>query len=69
MFSMIYLEWFIEDLKRSVIFNNNVPVKILGKVNMNITIISMENCSKDSVLKVDISPIISDSSIEKRYIY
>ena len=36
---------------------------------MNITIISMENCSKDSVLKVDISPIISDSSIEKRYIY
>ncbi|HBI6923385.1 TPA: alanine racemase [Clostridium perfringens] len=64
-FRMVYRRF----KERSVIFNKNVPVKILGKVNMNITIISMENCSKDSVLKVDISPIISDSSIEKRYIY
>lgn len=64
-FRMVYRRF----KERSVIFNNNTPVKILGKVNMNITIISMENCSKDSVLKVDISPIISDSSIEKRYIY
>lgn len=55
--------------ERSVIFCNNTPVKILGKANMNITIISMENLTKDSKLKIDISPIISESSIEKRYIY
>lgn len=64
-FRMVYRRF----KERSVIFNKNIPVKILGKANMNITIISMENCSKDSVLKIDISPIISDSSIEKRYIY
>lgn len=64
-FRMIYRRF----KERNIIFNKNVPVKILGKVNMNVSIISMENCSKDSILNVDISPIISDSSIEKRYTY
>lgn len=65
MFRMVYRRF----RERSLIFNKNVPVKILGKVNMNVTIISMENCTKDSLLKIELSPIIADSSIEKRYIY
>lgn len=56
-------------IERPVIFNNGVPVKILGKPNMNVTLIDMTNITMDTKLRIDISPIISDSSIEKVYIY
>lgn len=54
--------------KRYIIFNNGRPVEILGKPNMNITLIDMTGIDKDAKLKVDLSPIISESTIDKKYI-
>lgn len=50
------------------IFHEGIPVNILGKPNMNITIIDMEGLDKEAILKVDITPILADSSIPKKYI-
>lgn len=50
------------------IFCEGKAVDIVSKPNMNVTIINMEGLSKDSALKVDITPILADSSIPKRYI-
>lgn len=53
---------------RPVIFSNNKGVKILGKPNMNITLIDLEDYSIDSIFHVDITPILADSMVEKIYI-
>ncbi len=51
------------------IFFEGRGVEIVGKVNMNVTIINMEGISKESVLKIDITPILADSNIPKKYKY
>ncbi|MPQ43963.1 alanine racemase [Clostridium tarantellae] len=53
--------------KRHVIFCEGKAVNIIGKPNMNITIVDMKNVSKNSKLRIDISPIISEGSIDKIY--
>jgi alanine racemase len=47
---------------------NGKTVKILGSVNMNYTLIDMENLSEDSVFDIEISPMAADSSIPKKYV-
>lgn len=54
--------------ERPIIFNGNKPVEVLGKPNMNVTIIDFENYSKEDKFKLEMSPIISNSLVEKRYI-
>ncbi len=54
--------------KRYIIFNNGRAVEILGKPNMNVTLIDMTGIDKNAKLKVDLSPIISESTIDKKYI-
>lgn len=53
---------------RPIIFNGNRGIKILGRANMNSTLIDMEGSSLDDILTIDISPILGDSSIKKVYI-
>ena len=52
---------------RPVIFNGNKGVRILGRANMNSTLIDMKDIDLDNLLTVDISPILADSSVEKIY--
>lgn len=52
---------------KSLIFNEEIGINILGKPNMNSTIIDLTHCSSDSLLKVTISPVLADSSIKKVY--
>ncbi|SHJ99444.1 alanine racemase [Clostridium cavendishii DSM 21758] len=52
---------------RPVIFKGNTGVKILGRPNMNVTLIDFDNFSMEDVFTVDISPILADSAIEKVY--
>lgn len=54
--------------KRYVIFNGGRPVNILGRPNMNVTLIDMTGIDRYAKLKVDLSPVISESSIDKIYI-
>lgn len=54
--------------ERPIIFNENRAVEVLGKPNMNVTIIDFENYNKDDKFKLEMSPIISNSLVEKRYI-
>ena len=54
--------------KRYVIFNGGRPVEILGKPNMNVTLINMTGLDKYAKLKIDLSPVISESSVKKVYI-
>ena len=35
---------------------------------MNITIVDMEGLTEDSLLRIEISPILADSRITKKYI-
>lgn len=53
---------------RPVIFSGNNGVRVLGTANMNTTLISMEGINIESILRIDISPILVDSSVEKNYI-
>jgi alanine racemase len=53
---------------RPVIFAGNKGVRVLGTANMNTTLISMEGIGLESILRIDISPILADSSVEKNYI-
>lgn len=55
-------------VKRPVIFSEGKGVEIIGKPNMNITIINAEGIDKDKELKVDITPILADSAVQKKYI-
>lgn len=52
---------------RPVIFAGNRGVRVLGRSNMNITIVDMAGISKDELLRVEISPILADSRIKKIY--
>ncbi|MGL4991812.1 MAG: alanine racemase [Sarcina sp.] len=54
--------------ERPIIFSDNKPVEVLGKPNMNVTIIDFENHTKDEKFKLEMSPIISNGLIEKEYI-
>lgn len=42
-------------------------VRILGKPNMNFTIIDMEGFKEDDVFNIDLPSVIADSSIPKKY--
>lgn len=42
-------------------------IKILGKPNMNFTLIDMTGIDKDSIFLIDLPSVIADSSIPKRY--
>ena len=53
---------------RPVIFNRHKGVKILGRSNMNSTLIDMDDMDLDNLLTVDISPILADSSVDKIYV-
>ncbi|MGL4739994.1 MAG: alanine racemase [Sarcina sp.] len=60
---------FIRSFKeRPIVYNENHPVHVLGKPNMNVTIIDFENFDKNDKFKLEMSPIISNSIVEKRYI-
>ena len=43
-------------------------IRIVSKPNMNITIVDMEGLTEDSLLRIEISPILADSRITKKYI-
>ncbi|MCX7709395.1 MAG: alanine racemase [Clostridia bacterium] len=53
--------------RKSITYHGK-PVKILGSVNMNYTLVDMEDLPEDSVFDVDISPLAADSSVQKKYI-
>jgi alanine racemase len=53
--------------KKSIDYNDK-PVKILGSVNMNYTLIDMEHLSENPVLDIEISSMAVDSSIPKKYL-
>ncbi|MGL5067289.1 MAG: alanine racemase [Sarcina sp.] len=60
---------FIRSFKeRPIVYQEKHPVHVLGKPNMNVTIIDFENYNKDSKFKLEMSPIISNSLVEKKYI-
>ena len=60
---------FIRSFKeRPIIFNEARPVGVVGKPNMNVTIIDFENYDKEDKFKLEMSPIISNSLVEKKYI-
>lgn len=54
---------------RPIIYTAGKPVQVLGKPNMNVTIINLENYDKNTKFKLEMSPIISNSLVEKRYIF
>ncbi|MGL5575527.1 MAG: alanine racemase [Sarcina sp.] len=61
---------FIRSFKeRPIVYNERNPVHVLGKPNMNVTIIDFENYDKNSKFKLEMSPIISNSLVEKKYIF
>lgn len=47
--------------------HNGKPVKIVGSVNMNYTLIEMNHLPENPVLDVEISSMAADSSIPKKY--
>lgn len=50
------------------IYNGNMGIKILGKSNMNLTLIDCEYLNSGDYVKIAISPILGDSSINKKYV-
>ena len=54
--------------KTNEVFSNDRDIKIIGKSNMNLTLIDGENLCEGDYLKINMSPILGDSSIEKKYI-
>jgi alanine racemase len=53
--------------KNSITCGGN-PVKILGSVNMNYTLIDMEGLPENPVLDVEISSLAADSSVPRKYL-
>lgn len=53
---------------RPIIFNGNKGIEIIGRVNMNTTIVNLEGVESNSTLRVEITPILADSSIPKVYL-
>lgn len=50
------------------IYKNHMGIKILGKSNMNLTLIDGSDLCVGDYVKINISPILGDSSIHKEYI-
>ncbi|WP_066873812.1 alanine racemase [Clostridium mediterraneense] len=60
---------FVRSFKeRPIVFKDGNPVSVLGKPNMNVTIIDFTSFDKDDKFKLEMSPIISNSYVEKVYI-
>ncbi len=55
--------------KQYCIFCNNKPIEIIGKPNMNMTMVNMKGVEDEIIFKIDITPILADSSIIKEYTY
>ncbi len=51
------------------IYNGDKGVKILGKSNMNLTLVDGGELRVGDYVRVNISPILGDSSIYKKYIF
>ena len=51
----------------SGIFYNGRVIKMVGKPNMNFTIVEMDDIPEDAEFNIDLSPIYADSSIPKKY--
>ena len=56
-------------VKECELYKNNDKVHIIGKSNMNLTLIDGKNLRVGDYVKVNISPILGDSSIHKEYIF
>lgn len=54
-------------IKGYEIYKGDIGVKILGKSNMNLTLIDGKNLCVGDYVKVNMSPILGDSSIHKEY--
>lgn len=54
--------------ERPIIFNNGRAVEVIGKPNMNVTIINFNGSNVEDKFKLEMSPIISDGLIECKYI-
>ncbi len=50
------------------IFKGNKGIKILGKPNMNLTLIDGSDLKVGDYVKINISPLLGDSQINKKYI-
>lgn len=55
--------------KPSSILCSKGPVEIIGKPNMNMTMINMNGIEDETIFTIDITPILADSSITKEYTY
>lgn len=51
------------------IYKGHRGIKIIGKSNMNLTLINGEGLRVGDYVRVNISPILGDSSILKKYLY
>lgn len=56
-------------IKAFEIYHKNNGVKIIGKSNMNLTLVDGEGLCVGDYVKVKLSPILGDSSIYKKYIF
>lgn len=52
---------------RPILFAEGRGVRILGRPNMNVTLIDMDGINSDSIITVDITPILADSAVKKIY--
>lgn len=68
LFSLLGRIYYRSQYKKSIRYNGR-PVKIIGSVNMNYTLIDMEGIPEDAILDVDISAMSADSSVQKKYFY
>jgi hypothetical protein len=53
--------------RRGRIISGGRIIKIIRDVNMNYTIVDMNNLKDDSEFTVDLSPVALDSSVERIY--
>lgn len=56
-------------VKSSEISKDGNNIDIIGKINMNLTLIDASNLCVGDYVNINISPILGDSSIHKKYIY
>lgn len=54
---------------RPIIFSKNGGIRIVSKPNMNITLVDATNLDINEKLRIEISPILAESSIPKIYEY
>lgn len=56
-------------IKECELYKGNEKIHIIGKCNMNLTLIDGEKVNIGDYIKVNMSPILGDSSIHKEYIF